>query len=213
MIKEAFDPATRRRLTRELLAKYGTQPAVRDSVAVQIIGLTRDHVGPDETLSYIDGLPDNLQNHPPVIEQRQIALAKTGDVLSAAAQLKLLINQAGPSSDRYGILGGHYKQLMMRSTDPAVRRRYLDAAIDAYERGMAEDLNDYYPSSNLPRLYRRRGAPGDEQRANDVATIVKAACQRVLDRDGDDGWVLTLSGSETPSWGVTCGFRPRARIG
>lgn len=190
MIKEAVDAATRRQLTLDLLAEYGSQPAVRDSVAVQIIGLTRDHVGPDETLDYINGLPDALHSHPPVIEQKQIALAKIGNLLSAAAQLKLLINQAGPSSDRYGILGGRYKQLMKATEDPTARDRYLDAAIDAYERGMAEDLNDYYPSSNLPRLYRHRGKPGDEQRANDVATIVKAACQRVLDRDGDDGWVL-----------------------
>jgi hypothetical protein len=190
MIKEAFDAAARRQLTLDLLAEYGSQPAVRDSVAVQIIGLTRDHVGPDATLDYINGLPDALQSHPPVIEQKQIALATIGDLLNAAAQLKLLINQVGPSSDRYGILGGRYKQIMKATEDPTVRGRYLDAAIEAYERGMTEDLNDYYPSSNLPRLYRRRGEPGDEQRANDVATIVKAACQRVLDRDGDDGWVL-----------------------
>jgi len=196
MIKEAPDADTRRELTLQLLTEYGTQPAVRDSVAVQIIGLARDHVGPDETLRYINGLPRNLQNHPPVIEQKQIALAKSGDVLSATTQLKMLIRQAGPSSDRYGILGGRYKQLMTRSADPTTRRKYLDLAIDAYERGMAEDLNDYYPSSNLPRLYRRRGGPGDEQRANDVATIVKAACQRALERDGDDGWVrLTQLGA------------------
>jgi hypothetical protein len=196
MIEEAADADTRRNLTLQLLTEYGAQPAVRDSVAVQIIGLARDHVGPDETLRDINGLPRNLQNHPPVIEQKQIALAKSGDVLAAAAQLKLLIRQAGPSSDRYGILGGRYKQLMMKSADPTAHRRYLDLAIEAYEHGMAEDLNAYYPSSNLPRLYRRRGGPGDEQRANDVATIVKAACERALERDGDDGWVrLTQLGA------------------
>lgn len=196
MIKDSPDAGTRRALTLRILEEYGEQPAVRDSVAIQIIGLTRDHVGADATLRYINGLPRTLQNHPPVIEYKQVALAKSGDVLNAAAQLKLLIRQAGPSSDRYGILGGRYKQLMLSSDDPIHRRHYLDLAIDAYERGMAEDLNDYYPASNLPRLYRRRCGPDDEQRANDVATIVKAACERTLTRDGDDGWVrLTQLGA------------------
>jgi hypothetical protein len=36
--------------------------------------------------------------------------------------------------------------------------RYLDLAIEAYEEGMRLDLNDFYPISNLPRLYRSRGA-------------------------------------------------------
>jgi hypothetical protein len=197
MIRNAVNADTRRKRTLTLLADYGSQPAVRDTVAVEIIGLARDHVGADETLNYINGLPRHLQNHPPVIEQKQIALARSGDVLKAATQLELLIAKAGPSSDRYGILGGRYKQLMKQS-DPATAtyRNYLGKTIDAYERGMAEDLNDYYPSSNLPRLYRRRGDPGDEQRALNVATTVMAACTRVLERDGDDGWVrLTLLGA------------------
>ncbi len=132
------------------------------------------------------------------VEYQQVALAKTGDVAGAAARVKMLIDKAGPSSDRYGILGGRYKQLML-AEEPGSRayRRYLDAAIDAYERGMAEDLNDYYPSSNLPRLYRRRGREGDAKKAVDTATIVLAACERSLHRNGDpEGWVrLTQLGA------------------
>ena len=197
-IKEAASADARKALTAALLRRYGGLPAVRDTVAVQIVGLVRDHVGPEATLAYIEGLPRGLRNLPTVIEYQQVALAKKGDVASAAAQLRLLIEKAGPSSDRYGILGGRYKQLMLASEHGSrAYRRYLDDAIDAYERGMAEDLNDYYPSSNLPRLYRRRGGEGDAKKAVEVATIVLAACERAS-RRGDDpeGWVrLTQLGA------------------
>jgi hypothetical protein len=54
----------------------------------------------------------------------------------------------------------------MRSvTPPAEKRRYLGKAIESYEKGMQLDLNDYYPTSNLPRLYRARGDEDDLIRA------------------------------------------------
>jgi hypothetical protein len=195
-IKSTVDLGRRRVLTEELLRQYGSRSAVRTTVVVELIGLARDHIGPEATVRYINDLPDTLQQHPPVIEQKQIALARRGDVLGAAAALENLIRHVGPSSDRCGILGGRYKQLMLASTDARERRQYLDRAIAAYERGMAEDLNDYYPSSNLPRLYRRRADPGDEQKAIEAATVVMAACRRSLGRDPDDEWVvLTLLGA------------------
>jgi hypothetical protein len=195
-IKLAAGADRRRALTVELLHEYGARPAVREAVVVELIGLARDHAGPVETLRYIDGLPELLQTHPPVIEQKQIALARTGDLLNAAAEIENLIRHAGPSADRCGILGGRYKQLMRQSIGPSARSLYLERAIAAYERGMAEDLNDYYPSSNLPRLYRQRGNAGDEQKALDVAAVVVAACRRAMARDPQDEWaVLTLLGA------------------
>jgi hypothetical protein len=43
---------------------------------------------------------------------------------------------------------------------------YLNKSIQSYERGMELDLNDYYCSSNLPRLYRQRNRKGDDERGN-----------------------------------------------
>jgi hypothetical protein len=195
-IKCSPSTAERRTLTETLLRELGSRSAVRTAVVVELVGLARDHLGPEATVRYIDKLPKALQRHPPVIEQKQIALAKMGDVGRAAAALENLIEHVGPSADRCGILGGRYKQLAKEATDDRERRAYLDRAIAAYEQGMAEDLNEYYPSSNLPRLYRRRADPGDEQKARDVATVVMAACRRALARDPGDEWVvLTLLGA------------------
>lgn len=189
-IKRSARPEERRARTTRLLEGYGTRDQVREAVVVQLIRLARDHLGPRATLRYIQGLPDFLRRHPPVIEQEQIALAKTGNLIEAAAGLEELIDRVGPSSDRCGILGGRYKQLMKRASDDLERQAYLERAITAYEHGMAEDLNDYYPSSNLPRLYRERNDPGDSRRAIEVAIVVEAACRRALSRNPDDEWAL-----------------------
>jgi hypothetical protein len=193
-IKATVDRDRRRDLTLQLLGEYGQQKAVQETVAIQIVELVRDHVGPEETLTYIASLDEDVRNHTSVIEQQQIALSNSDNVVEAAATLELLIKRVGPTSDRCGILGGRYKKLMGCSTGTA-RRTYLSKAIAAYEQGMAEDLNDYYPSCNLPRLYRRRGNAGDEEQAVAVAFVVDAACRRAIVRDPADMWPrLTLLG-------------------
>ena len=61
---------------------------------------------------------------------------------------------------------------------------------------MRIDLNDYYPTSNLPRLYRLRGGEGDEQKAVVAATVTVAACERSVALAKDDEWTRkTLLGA------------------
>ena len=55
---------------------------------------------------------------------------------------------------------------------------------------MRFDLNDYYPTSNLPRLYRFRGGEGDEQKAVVAAMVTVAACERSIGLGTDDEWAL-----------------------
>jgi hypothetical protein len=68
------------------------------------------------------------------------------------------------------------------------QRKYLEKAIEAYENGMACDLNAYYPMCNLPRLYRKR-TPPDEQAALDVATVTLVACERARKQNTADEWL------------------------
>ena len=100
------------------------------------------------------------------------------------------------TSERRGLVGGRYKKLWATATDGRDRSRYLDKAIEQYELGMKADLNAYYPSSNLPRLYRCRGDEGDEHKAEVAAVTALAACRRAFDRGADDGWLkATLLGA------------------
>ncbi len=85
---------------------------------------------------------------------------------------------------------------MFTSAKDEDKAEFLDSAIDAYERGMEIDLNQYYCSSNLPRLYRQRKRDGDEVRADIVAKVVLAACERAEKLGLADEWLKqTLLGA------------------
>jgi tetratricopeptide (TPR) repeat protein len=140
-------------------------------------------------------LPTDVAKQPSVTELTSLARSKLGNHLEAIAALQTLIATSGPTSEREGLLGGRYKKLYAQASG-ADRRRYLNEAITHYERGMMLDLNDYYPSSNLPRLYRERGSKGDAEKAIGVAHVVYHACLRARQRNAADEFLLpTLLGS------------------
>ena len=73
---------------------------------------------------------------------------------------------------------------------------HLNKSIDSYERGMELDLNEYYCSGNLPRLYKVRKRKGDDERALSVSKIVIAACERAKKLGVADEWLRpTLLGA------------------
>ena len=170
-------------------ARHGDRPAVRQADVLQMVRMLRDLVGFRSVLDHIATLPPHVRRHPLVQEQRCLALSEVGEPAVAAAQLEQLIAADGPSPERLGLLGGRYKRLMRDAGDGADRWRYLDLAIDSYEKGMQADLNAYYPASNLPRLYRQRGAVGDEARAREAEVLTVVACRRAIERGTADEWV------------------------
>jgi len=175
-----------------VLARYGHKPAVRDSDALLLLSMLRDLVGWDEVLKFIATLPKQIARHVQVMELECLAIAKLkapGAAIKGVARLEALIAMYGETSERLGLLGGRYKQLASEATDEAERRRFLDLAISSYARGMMADLNDYYPASNLPRLYRLRKNNGDEELAAEAEVITMAACRRALARRTTDEWV------------------------
>ena len=114
----------------------------------------------------------------------------------AAAALEALIEDHGATAERLGLLGGRHKQLLKAATDRRERRHHLEQAIGGYERGMKLDLNDFYCSGNLPRLYRRRGKTGDEQRAAATVSVAMIACHAAIERDPHNEWAwATLLGT------------------
>lgn len=174
--------------TRELRDRFPAADMKLPSVALDLVYLLRDHVGWPETMAYIDALPAAIKNLPILREQRCLAQSKFGDHVAAIGALEELVAVSGDSSERQGLLGGSYKRLYRTAAAPADKLRYLGKAIEHYERGMWLDLNDYYPSCNLPQLYRERGHRGDDERARAAATVAKLACERAIARGADDTW-------------------------
>jgi hypothetical protein len=182
--------ADRKARALEVLARHGQKPVVRGADALLLIGMLRDLVGWEAVLAFIATLPTALARHVRVMELECLAIAKAGEPIKAVGRLEALISRYGETSERLGLLGGRYKQLAIDAADEAERRRFLDLAISSYARGMMADLNDYYPASNLARLYRQRNGDGDEELAAQAQVITIAACQRALERNPADEWVL-----------------------
>ena len=180
--------ADRRQRALSVRDKHAAREPVVPAVALEIMYLLRDFGEWQDTLAFIDALPQVIRDLPIVNEQRCLAQSKTGNHIEAIGALEELINTSGATSEREGLLGGRYKKLWASATDPADKVRYLNLAIKHYGQGMMLDLNDYFPSSNLPRLYRARGKKGDADRAIAAAEIARAACERSLARNPDDEW-------------------------
>jgi hypothetical protein len=184
---------------KQLLAKYWTPP-VTAPTAIGLLLLMKDsaETGDDWTwvTDFIGRLPGDLADLEEARELDAFAVSNAGKPVDAIAKLEALVLTSGPTPERLGLLGGRYKRLYAKAATTPEKLLYLQKSIDAYERGMELDLNEYYCSSNLPRLYRARMRKGDAEKAQAVSQIVIAACKRAKSRGLADEWLRpTLLGA------------------
>jgi hypothetical protein len=190
--------AARMARAKELVAQYW-RPPVTPPTALALLLLMKDSADNADDWNWITDfigkLPGDVAEQEEVRELNAFALANASKPIEAIAKLEALIAQSGPTPERLGLLGGRYKRLYARAA-PAEQMQYLAKSIDAYERGMELDLNQYYCSSNLPRLYKTRKRKGDDERALSVSKIVIAACERARKLGVADEWLrATLLGA------------------
>jgi hypothetical protein len=192
-------PKSGRLAAAQALAEQSINVRTTPTDAIALIRLIKDCVDTKQDWArladFITKLPADIADIQEVRETFAFALANSGNVTEAIAKLEELLSLAGPSPERLGLLGGRYKRLFATAKDED-KAGLLDSAIDAYQRGMELDLNQYYCSSNLPRLYRQRKLNDDEARANIVAKVVLAACERAEKLGLADEWLKqTLLGA------------------
>jgi hypothetical protein len=187
-------PAVERlKKAQELISKEG-DPPVTYPKALALLFLLRDCVSTvadwNVVLDFLHKLPKRFADEPEVQENRAFAAAQAGNDIQAIAELQTLIEGLGSTPERLGLLGGRYKRLAdFPTASLGERLQSLNKAIDCYEQGMGLDLNQYYCSSNLPRLYRKRSKPGDEERAQTALRLVIAACERAKKLQVADEWL------------------------
>ena len=190
------DPSRQRELALGLRDAHPAHAPTSQVVAVELVTLLRDSVGWRETIEYLDALPRSIRETEFVQEQRCLAQSKSGNHTLAIGALEQLIVRWGDTSERQGLIGGRYKKLAgeaRRAGESGAYLEYLERAIEHYERGMKLDLNDFYPASNLPFLYRERGQKGDEERAALTARIAMLACERNAQNEWSKPTLLTLA--------------------
>ena len=193
-------PLSRRMPAAKALADEACQPPTRASTALAVIRLLKDLAATTDDWTWLTDfvarLPADTASLEEVRETNAFALGNAGKPIEAIAKLEELMTLSGPTPERLGILGGRYKRLAAAAATQADRLVYLKKSIDAYERGMEIDLNQYYCSSNLPRLYLQRSRKGDRERAVAVSQVVVIACERAKKRNEADEWLRkTLLGA------------------
>ena len=179
-----------------LFEDYGPAAARLPSVAIELIFLLRDAADWDRVRSFVGQLPPEIRANEIISEQYCLALSELGERERAIADLRQLIEFHGETPERCGLLGGRYKRLYRDARErrlgaakealSADERQHLNNAIDWYERGLELDLNEFYCSSNLPLLLRARGRTTDAARADEIESLIIAACVRAEKRGSQD---------------------------
>jgi hypothetical protein len=103
--------------------------------------------------------------------------------------LLALIEQRGPSSETYGILGRVYKdrwEAAAKAGDSMLARGLLDKAIGAYLKGFEADWRDAYPGVNAVTLMELKEPP-DPRRAA-LVPVVRYAVERRIAAGKPDYW-------------------------
>jgi hypothetical protein len=187
-------PLDQRMSKAKVLAKKYQLISLRPPVAIALVRLLRESADTQKdwkaVLDYIAKLPHDLADNAEFREQRAFALSNAGRLVESIAELQTIITRFDQTPERLGMLGGRYKRLADASNSDKDRDNLRNLAISAYEKGMDLDLNGYYCSSNLPRLYRARSGKGDEERAQSVLRQVIMACDRAKSRSMADEWLL-----------------------
>jgi tetratricopeptide (TPR) repeat protein len=184
--------ASRMQLAQQLVAAEGNPPATYPK-ALALLLLLRDSVdAPADwniVLDFVNKLPKKFADEPEMQENRAFAASQIGNGLQAIGEIEMLIQVAGPTPERLGLMGGRYKRLAKTAASDGDKRQALAKAIECYEKGMELDLNAYYCSSNLPRLYRERGKKTDEESAQTALRLTIAACERARRLNLADEWL------------------------
>lgn len=207
-IRLNIDKAEQKALIRQKMEDLQDSASLQlPHAAVEMVIHIRDLLGDwPAMISFINDLGQDVRALPFLQEQRLLALSKGGDNAQAAAHLEVLIEFAGATPERMGLLGGRYKKLWRNTrkarmnagnaTPPMAERALLNKAIEVYHTGMMLDFNGYYCSCNLPLLLTARSKDDDLEQAHRLDYLVVAACQRAIHLGEEDEWTRpTLLGA------------------
>lgn len=143
----------------------------------------------DDMIELVESMPDALAHATLVQEQYAFGLNRAGKADEAERVLLRLLEERGPSSETYGLLGRVYKDrwdVARARGEEFLARGLLDKAIEAYVKGFESDWRDQYPGINAVQLMTLREPP-DPRRAA-LLPVVRYSVQRRLASGKADYW-------------------------
>lgn len=176
----------------EALKKIENELNIMDedpTITVDLYLSYRDIKDYDSMISLVKKMPLELANAAMIREQLGFALNRNGDHEEAEAVLVEVINDYGPSTETYGLLGRVYKDLWEKTYTEGkemIARGYLEKAIETYLKGYEADMRDAYPGINAITLMEISGEYKDE--IKEIMPVVYYAVKRRLQKKTPDYW-------------------------
>ena len=143
----------------------------------------------DDMISLVNKMHAPLAATVMVREQQALALNRAGQSEDAERVLLELIDQRGPSSETYGILGRVYKdrwETAQKVGQTILAKGLIQKAIEAYLRGFETDWRDAYPGINAATLMELKDPPDD--RRHKIIPVVTYAVERRIAAGKPDYW-------------------------
>jgi hypothetical protein len=181
----AKGPEAVRAIQREL----GDLHDAESGVVVDLLLSFRAVEAYDDMIELVHSMPDALAHATLVREQYAFGLNRARRSEEAERVLLGLLEERGPSSETYGLLGRVYKdrwEAARARGEEFLARGLLDRAIDAYVKGFESDWRDQYPGINAIQLMALRDPP--DPRGPELLPIVQYSVHRRLASRKADYW-------------------------
>jgi hypothetical protein len=170
-------------------AGLGALADVESGVVIDLLLSYRAAKAWADMIDLVDRMPAPLAATVMVREQRALALNRAGRGEDAERALLALIQERGPSSETYGILGRVYKDrwdAAVKAGEGMLARGLLDKAIGAYLKGFEADWRDAYPGINAVTLMELKEPP--DPRRTSLLPAVRYAVERRIAAGKPDYW-------------------------
>ena len=165
---------------------------IRDAeagVLVDLLTAYRGYERWDKVLALVDEMSPHVARNPTVREQRALALNRLGRDKEAEAELRKLLDERGPSSETYGLIGRIYKDRWEKAAAAGSRLKadtLLQDAIGLYLAGFESDWRDPYPGVNAVQLMWIRDE--SDPRLAELLPVVRYSAQRRVSAKSGDYW-------------------------
>jgi tetratricopeptide (TPR) repeat protein len=158
------------------------------AVLIDIMLSYRDLSAFYQMQEFIEKLPRHVRQTVMVQEQYGFVLNRNKKKEDAIEILEKTIQEHGPSSETYGILGRVYKDYITENyykgaIDMALS--YLDDALNAYQKGFEADWRDAYPGINYVTCLELKG---DRASIEKVLPVVEYAVLMKKQKSKPDYW-------------------------
>jgi hypothetical protein len=173
---------------REAERELGSLEDVEAGITVDLFLSYRAIRAWEEMIRLVGRMPRPLAETVMVREQLGFALNRVGRDEEAEEVLLGVLEQRGPSSETYGLLGRVYKDRWAaeRVHSPVRARGFLKQAVDAYRSGFEADWRDAYPGINAVSLMEILDPGGEEQQR--LVPVVRYAAERRVAEGRADYW-------------------------